>query len=294
MTLRNLARRAVLKSVAALRLNGLALAGTQSHSRIVVVEMHETLRAHAAQLREQLDWVANHFTLITPACFARSIETKAPAWSGPKPAVLFTFDDGRESNYQVAAPLLESYGARGIFFVVPAFIGLKGSAARDFYYSKIDIRNIAPTEDQPEEIWKPMTPAQLADLTDRGHWVGNLTLSHTDLAGLSAASLEREIQSSSQQIARRTGQPVDAFAWPYSWNAIDRQAWEAVRSGHRFCFSPCPGTVQPATGSPFLLWRKEVESYYPAAEYQFMYSGFVDLLWAGKRGQLKRLLSGAS
>ena len=288
--LRNSARGLVLKTVSALRLNDLALALQRDASRIVVVEMHETLSADADHLRSQLEWVSGHFTLITPDLFARALETRKPSWPGPKPAVLFTFDDGRESNYRVAAPMLESFGGRAIFFVVPQFIGLEGIAARDFYYSKIDIRNFDPPEPAPEEIWKPMKPEQLADLTRRGHWIGSHTGSHTCLAGLTAEGLEREIKASSAQIAGWTGKPVDAFAWAYSWDAIDRTAWEAVKAAHRFCFSPCPGTFQLAADSPHLIWRKEIESRYSQAEYQFMYSSLVDSVWAGKRRKLQAML----
>jgi peptidoglycan/xylan/chitin deacetylase (PgdA/CDA1 family) len=290
LSLRSVTRDFALQVVSVLRLNELALALRRSSGRIVVVEMHETPRAQADQLCRQLEWVCRNFTLITPELFARALATKAPAWPGSRPAILFTFDDGRESNYLVAAPMLESFGARGIFFVVPQFIGLVGNAARDFYYSKIDIRNLAPTAPAQEEVWKPMNPAQLADLARRGHWIGSHTLSHAQLAGLPAPDLESEVKDSARQIACWTGQPVDAFAWTYSWDAIDRAAWDAVKQAHRFCFAPCPGTVDLAADSPSLIWRKEIEAYYSLAEYKFMYSGLVDLIWVGKRRKLQRML----
>jgi peptidoglycan/xylan/chitin deacetylase (PgdA/CDA1 family) len=291
----------VLNSVSGMRLDELVLAlrsTDAANSKIVVVEMHETLASNADQLRAQFDWVTKHFTIITPELFAKALETKTHTWAGSKPAVLFTFDDGRESNYRIAAPFLESYGARGIFFVVPKFIGLTGDAAKDFYYSQIDIRG--ETERQPrsysdqDPIWIPMTPEQLADLARRGHWVGAHTLSHRRLLGLSAQELRCEINESARQISLWTEKPVDAFAWAYSWDAIDRASWEAVRQVHRFCFSPCPGTVDPAKHSPFLIWRKEIESYYPQAEYRFMYSGLVDHFWAGKRKRLTKMLEASA
>jgi len=300
---RSLARSLVLNTVAGLRLNEVALAARANDAtslRIVVVEMHETLAANADQLRGQLDWVAQHFTLITPELFATALETKSRTWAESKPAVLFTFDDGRESNYRIAAPLLEWYGARGIFFVVPEFIGLERSAAKDFYYSRIDIRSesvrrveIAAKRDASGEdsIWRPMSPGQLADLSRRGHWIGNHTLSHAGLGKLSAEELAREINDGAGQIGIWTGKPVEAFAWAYSWDAIDGAAWEAIRRVHRFCFSPCPGTVDPGRDSPSLIWRKEIESYYAPAEYRFMYSGLVDLVWAGKRRRLRKMLA---
>lgn len=293
MALRNLARNLLLQSASALHVNDLALklrSGGPPGSRIVVVEMHETLSAGADRLRRQLAWVAKRFALLTPESFTKALETKTRTWPESQPAVLFTFDDGRECNYTVAAPILEEFGARGIFFVVPQFIGRQGNAAKDFYYSRIDIRNLTAANPLSDEIWEPMNPHQLADLARRGHWVGSHTFSHVSLRGLSAPELQSEIEQSSQQISVWTGHPVDAFAWPYSWDAMDRTSWEAVKRVYRFCFAPCPGTVKLATASPFLIWRKEIESYYPASEYQFMYSGLVDPFWAGKREKLRKIL----
>src|ERR1700690_1618232 len=299
MTLRNAARSAVLKAVSGMRLNDLALSLQMrklESSRIVVVGMHKTLSLNAERLRRQLDWVAEYFTFIDPESFAHAWEKKVPTWPGSKPAVLFTFDDGRESNYRVAAPLLESFGTRGIFFVVPQFIArcAINKDARDFYYSKIDVRKRAPAavlqDALHDEIWRPMTPEQLADLARRGHWIGNHTFSHVRLTGLSATELHREIQESCEQIASWTGQPVSAFAWPYSWDAIDRDSWALVKQAHQFCFAPCPGTVDLAGDLQHLVWRKEIESYYSSSEYQFMYSGLVDSIWAARRKKLRKML----
>ncbi len=299
--LRNTARNVMLNAVSGVRLNELAFSlqtrnAAGNNSRIVVVEMHETLSANADQFRTQLDWVAEHFTFIDPESFVHAWEKKVFTWPGSKPAVLFTFDDGRENNYRIAAPLLESFGTRGIFFVVPQFIGYSASDgdAKDFYYSKIDIRKRPLATIQQDvlrdEIWKPMTPEQLADLASRGHWIGNHTLSHASLAGLSASQLHREVVESREQIASWIGQPVSAFAWPYSWDAINRDSWALIKQAHRFCFTPCPGTVNVVSDSQYLIWRKEIESYYSSPEYQFMYSGLVDPIWAARRNKLRKML----
>lgn len=255
---------------------------------VQVVEMHETLEQDSDKLRRQLEWVAERFTIISPETFfglwARGCE-RSPS---PRPAVLFTFDDGRASNYAVAAPILESFGARGLFFVVPDFIGLAGAAAREFYYSKIDIRGLPPAE-SPEQ-WTPMTPDQLADLARRGHSIGSHTLSHTRLAGLPPSDLESQIATSAAQISSWTRKNVDAFAWPYSWDAIDHDAWDLIRKTHAFCFSPCPGTASCFEDSPHLIWRTEIEAYYSASLYRFMYSGLVNATWASKRRRLKSML----
>lgn len=256
--------------------------------RVLVVEMHETLRRDAERFRRQLEWVAERFTLISPEIFFGLWDGAQTSANWSKPAVLFTFDDGRESNYAVAAPLLESMGTRGLFFVVPEFIGLKGSQAKDFYYSRIDNRGHAPAVS--EEEWTPMSPDQLVDLVRRGHSVGNHTLSHVSLSGLSPSELPGQVEGGAEKIASWTQKRVEAFAWPYSWTAMTRQAWDLVRATHRFCFSPCPGTTDCSSDSPHLIWRTEIEAYYSDPEYRFMYSGLVNPIWVGRRRWLRAML----
>jgi len=291
--LKRFLRTSLIQTAASLRLDEAMLRrlrrrASQGGPLVRVVEMHETLPWDAAQLRRQLEWVAERFTLVSPETFFGLWDRTRPPSTWSKPAVLFTFDDGRESNYAVAAPLLESMGTRGLFFVVPEFIGLKGHEARDFYYSRIDIRGVAPSA--REEEWSPMNPGQLADLVRRGHSVGNHTLSHTNLAALSGAELRDQIQGGAEKIASWTQKTVESFAWPYAWSAMTQPAWDLVRQTHRFCFSPCPGTTDFSSDSPHLIWRTEIEAYYSAPEYRFMYSGLVDPIWAGQRRRLKSML----
>jgi peptidoglycan/xylan/chitin deacetylase (PgdA/CDA1 family) len=291
--LRRFLRTSLIRAVTSLNLDEMLLryqsGRAGGHPVVQVVGMHETLQEDAERLRRQLEWVEKRFTLISPETFFGLWDrTRTPPnWS--KPAVLFTFDDGRENNYTVAAPMLESMGTRGLFFVVPEFIGLTGSDACDFYYSNIDVRGLAPADS--EERWTPMNADQLADLMRRGHSVGNHTLSHAKLSDLSASKLRDQVEGGSEKIASWTRGRVDAFAWPYSWSEITRQSWELIRATHRFCFSPCPGTTDCSSDSPHLIWRTEIEAYYSAAEYRFMYSGLINPVWAGRRRRLQSMLN---
>ena len=286
-------RASVIQTVASLHLDEVMLRrlrqrALRSGPLVLIVEMHETLQRDAAQLQRQLEWVAERFTLISPETFFGLWDRTRTPPNRSQAAVLFTFDDGRESNYTVAAPMLESMGTRGLFFVVPEFIGLTQREARDFYYSRIDVRGLAPSESG--ERWTPMNPDQLADLTRRGHSIGNHTLSHVSLADLSPADLERQIGMSAEKISSWTHKRVEALAWPYAWNAITREAWDLIRKTHRFCFSPCPGTMDCSSDSPHLIWRTEIEAYYSDPEYRFMYAGLVNPIWAGRRRRLRAIL----
>jgi peptidoglycan/xylan/chitin deacetylase (PgdA/CDA1 family) len=254
----------------------------------LVVALHETSVSLEAKFREQLEWASQHFTITNLEGFAKLWELRGESEGTSKPPVLFTFDDGRESNYTVAAPLLESFGGRGVFFVVPAFAECAPNAALAFYRSRIN-PDSRPGDEQWED-WKPMSPNQIGELAARGHTIGNHTLTHARLRGLAPETLEREIGDSARKLSAWTKHPIDAFAWTFEWDAIDASAWEVIRRYHRFCFAPCPGAIDSRRDSPSLLWRRDIEVRATAAEYRFLYSGLVDAWWSTRRRRLRQML----
>jgi peptidoglycan/xylan/chitin deacetylase (PgdA/CDA1 family) len=266
--------------------------GFNRQTRGLVVGMHETPASLEAQFREQLEWVAKHFTIRSLEGFAKLWSRQPETETNTKPPVLFTFDDGRESNYTIAAPLLESYGARGVFFVVPAFAECSEDEDEGLTFYRTRINPDSRPGDERWEDWKPMNPSQIAELAARGHAIGNHTLTHQRLAGLPEDALEREIGDSARKLASWTKQPVDAFAWTFGWDAIDGNAWRVVERYHRFCFAPCAGLVDGRYDKPDLIWRREVEVKYSGAEYRFLYSGLADPWWRSRRNRLRERLQG--
>jgi peptidoglycan/xylan/chitin deacetylase (PgdA/CDA1 family) len=294
MNLRSRARSFLIQAATTIRADELALRVDKLRGRShgLVVAMHETPVSLAERFREQLNWVSQHFTITSLQEFAQlwdNLSTSKPASQRrAKPPVLFTFDDGRESNYTVAAPVLESFGGRGLFFIVPEFSECAPDQALAYYRSMINPDS--QPGDEVWEDWKPMNPTQIANLAARGHAIGNHTLTHHRLAGLSHETLEHEIGDSARRLASWTGKPIEAFGWTFGWDAIDARAWDVIRKYHRYCFAPCPGEIDPRTDTPALLWRREIEVKYSAAEYRFLYSGLVDPWWASRRKHLHKML----
>jgi peptidoglycan/xylan/chitin deacetylase (PgdA/CDA1 family) len=290
MNLRSQARAFLMQAASLAGADSAAFRIQKRKSRMqgLVVAVHETPAWLEAPFRAQLEFAAQHFTIASLDDFAKLWERPEPP-AGAKPLLLFTFDDGRESNYAVAAPLLESFGGRGVFFVVPAFAERAATEqALSFYRTRMNPDS--KPGDESSEDWKPMNPAQIADLARRGHAIGNHTLTHQRLVGLSPETLEREIGDSARQLASWTKKPVDAFAWTFGWDAIDANAWKIIQQYHRFCFSPCAGGINTRHDHPSLLWRREIEARYSVAEYRFCYSGLVDLWWRNRRAHLRNMV----
>jgi peptidoglycan/xylan/chitin deacetylase (PgdA/CDA1 family) len=245
-----------------------------------VLFFHDSPAADTQRFRDQLSWLRDEFNVIDFPTFTRLCDGSTTLQDG-RPAVLLTFDDGMVSNYEMAAPVLEDAGMRGVFFVVPHFSMRSGADARAFYVERI--RNRPPG-------LTAMTPAQIRDLADRGHSIGNHTLTHARLSVSPAAEYEAEILSSAEIIESWIGRPVDAFSWPLLWNAITPRAYRMIVERHPYCFTPCSGRMDLRVDSPALVWRTSVETSYDLAEFRFKLSRLADHISARRRRRLVQLL----
>ena len=83
--------------------------------------------------------------------------------------VVFTFDDGGESFLTKAAPLLEQYGFKGVFFISTKYIGTPGFLTKD----------------------------QVKELAERGHVIGSHSHTHPEIfTKLSKEEIHEEWQKS--------------------------------------------------------------------------------------------------
>lgn len=78
----------------------------------------------------------------------------------PDGLIVMTFDDSTLDHFTRAAPVLEAYGARGVFFTCEAEVGLDGGTGFS-------------------DKSRYMTWKQIAELDRRGHEIGNHSLRHS-------------------------------------------------------------------------------------------------------------------
>lgn len=108
-------------------------------------------------------------------------------WLAGARGVIFTFDDGHESNHRFAFPALKAVGACADFFVNPAQVGTPGYA----------------------------TWAQLREMADAGMSIQSHGLDHSYfLTDLSPHHLREDLRRSREEIEQHVGHPVTLLAPP--------------------------------------------------------------------------------
>lgn len=206
-----------------------------------------------------------------------------------KPGLLITFDDGLACHYRVAAPLLEKYGFRGLFFVPSDLPGIEESLQRawcgehDLFAGGEPGTRIGMSRDE------------IVDLRHRGHMIGCHTASHRRFGAYAdGALIDREIVVARASLAGIIGYPPPSFAWvggePDTYDPAVQAALR--RAGHSFSFTTQSGRILPGT-DPMILHRTVLEPDMPHPLFLAKLHGLSDLTHAKTRRRLDTVLADA-
>lgn len=109
----------------------------------------------------------------------------------PSKPVMFTFDDTRLEQFEIARTELEKHGFKGVFFVMTVSLGRPGYMSKD----------------------------QVKQLSDEGHTIGSHTWDHHNVKLYTGKDWETQIEKPSKQLEAITGKHIDYFAYPFGlWN----------------------------------------------------------------------------
>ncbi len=146
----------------------------------------KTYSVAPAVLEAELKYLKGHdFSPVTMDALADYFSRGASL--PPKPAVL-TFDDGRETQYQNAFPLLKKYGVRATFYVFTNAIDRPGY----------------------------LTSAQIKEMSAAGQLFGSHSVFHPRLDKMTdEAAVKKELEKSKNALEGITGLKVRNFAHPF-------------------------------------------------------------------------------
>ena len=128
--------------------------------------------------------------------------------------VVFTFDDGGVSFFTKAAPILEKYGFKGVFFISTKHIGTPGF----------------------------LTTEQVRELERRGHIIGSHSHSHpNNIASLSYKEMDEEWRKSARILKDILGHQISMASIPNGYGSNKLNA-SALAAGFTELFTSVPTT----------------------------------------------------
>jgi len=239
-----------------------------------VVVYHGTPARLRASLARQFDYLFERYRGVS-ACDLENTLREGP---GAKPAVLFTFDDGLANNYEVAAPLLEERGVRGIFCVPADFLSVPREEQPRWFIQ--NVRAASDREHCTDEDRMAMTWEQARELARRGHRICSHSQTHHRIcADTPASALQVEIVESRQAISRRLEHhEVDGFCWPVLPDQLALAAKELMRANYRYVLAGGSGPLFRGHDR-YSIYRTNLEASWPPEVVDLQLSGIVDLVF---------------
>lgn len=167
--------------------------------RIQFLYIHHTFKDEERAFARLLEYLSRHHQFISHSEAVKRILNEEI----DKPFISFSFDDGLKNNLK-AAEILESFGARGCFFVCPEIVGESDEQKiADFSKARLHF--------PPVEF---MTWQEIDGLLEAGHEIGGHTMNHVNLASVNKEEAEDEIRKCYSEILGHCGS-VKHFAYPY-------------------------------------------------------------------------------
>jgi peptidoglycan/xylan/chitin deacetylase (PgdA/CDA1 family) len=143
------------------------------------------------EFQGQMTWLATHG--YQPISLTRLADYLSYGLPLPPHPIVLTFDDGLESQFQYALPVLHQHDFTAVFFIPT---GLVGWHSKTRWYMSWD---------------------QIAQLAQQGFWIEDHTQNHVEVYGLSPADLQTQLVTSRQVLQHQTGQAIQFFAYPGTW-----------------------------------------------------------------------------
>ena len=159
----------------------------------------------------------------------------------PTHSVVITFDDGYQSVYDEAFPVLQQYGMTATVFLC---VGQRATTTADERLPSLEARAMLS--------WREIKEMQGAGISFGAH-----TLAHPDLTRIPVNHVETELRDSKAMIEDALGNQVNCFAYPFG--RYDQRSREIARRYFACACSDQLGLVSNAS-DPFALER--VDAYY--------------------------------
>ena len=148
----------------------------------------------------------------------------------PRP-ILITFDDGDQSIYNSAFPVMQKYGFTGAAYIVYYYMNTQGF----------------------------MTADQVKQLADAGWEIGSHSLTHINLP-LNPERQRNEVVESRKDLQAELGVPILTFAYPFG--ELDGPTVDYVHFAGYIAAMGLGPTVEQGVGNLFNLQRRNIKGSY--------------------------------
>jgi len=158
----------------------------------------------------------------------------------PENPIIITFDDGYESVYQNALPILDKYGFKSVVYVITDFIGKYNTWEAVSFQQK----------------HRHLSLSQLIDLQNNGFEIASHSKTHRFLPFLKGNEVQIEVEASKAYLEDKMGERIISFCYPYG--RMSQQAREKVqKAGYKYATQNI-SLLYRANDDPLSLARRSI------------------------------------
>lgn len=155
-----------------------------------------------------------------------------------EPVITIAFDDGWETTYSNAFPIMEEFGIDSTQFII------SGTFTEAIY----------------------MSPAQIKHMISRGHDFQSHSVTHGDFTKMSKEDLYSELYTSRTEIEQVTGKPVEDLAVPLG--AYNNDVKAAAKTWYRSLRTTQPGINTRANFDAYEILSPSIQHAYSVEDVQ--------------------------
>jgi peptidoglycan/xylan/chitin deacetylase (PgdA/CDA1 family) len=254
------------------------LMGSRANGRFGILMYHRitdpwpgvvppTCNVTPAALRAQLVGLLDRGFQAWP--LSRVIEDSCRGFTLPEGTFVVTYDDGHESVYRNAWPILLELKIPATLFLPTAY--LDGRQAFPF-----DDWSAAGSPVVPSDKWRPMSTVQCRDIAADGLVeLGAHTHTHQDFCGR-PEDFDHDLAINVENLRSRFAVRNPSFAFP--WGRATSKMMNLVRQAGLSCALMCSDTLVDPRDTPFGWRRFNVESWDTAATLAAKLEGWYSLV----------------
>lgn len=212
----------------------------KTNKYILAVNYHDVTEVTEGNFTSQLKYFSDRYKAVDRSTLDSFLRGD---WPYDKPGIMFHFDDGLSSHYNIVAPALDKFRFTGWFHVVT---------------DHLDNENIQFAELNGKDS---MTWSQAEDLAIRGHEICSHTCSHKRMGkNLTDKEIKHEVYHSFMRIKEELHVEPPGFCWPGGEiDAYDPRAMKMIMSMYKYAFPSYTKRIIFGT-SPYALNRCNIEA----------------------------------
>ena len=257
------------------------------NKKLRIINLHHIPEIYFKKLKKNILLLSKDFDILDPASFFDIVIKKRAI---QRDSILFTFDDGYNSQLNFAKQVLDTFNIKAIFFIVPNFAKIKDKN-ESFSFLQNNIKYKLYNK-RPDISLSNMKWDDIKYLHQKGHVIGAHSLNHLNLTKIeNQKKLEEEILSDRDAISIKIrSNKIINFAYPVGdIKSINSDVFKIISKHFVNIFSGVRGNNLNNQNKNFIFRRDAIEADFSIDLIKMFLSGFSDFYYKKDSYILDRL-----